>query len=156
MKRNILLVAKRNHKLLIAVRLLSTQMEVAVSSLNPVAQTLQDEQQSHAVSPAAQCHDVQSVSSHQLFLSHKKPDRIFNLITHHHIHSSLFTHHHSPWQSPLLHIEHQALQVFPFRVIDIDRMVGRLVQLVQDAHLATGQCCGGKDGIAEMLFRDHL
>ena len=41
-------------------------------------------------------------------------------------------------------------------MIDIDRMVGRLVQLVKDAHLSSRLCCRRKDSIAEMIFCDNL
>ena len=41
-------------------------------------------------------------------------------------------------------------------MIDVDGMVGRLVQLVQDAHLALGQGCCREDGITEMVLGDHL
>ena len=41
-------------------------------------------------------------------------------------------------------------------MIDVDGMVGRLMQLMEDAH--TASCLGSsrEDGITEMLLRDHL
>ena len=41
-------------------------------------------------------------------------------------------------------------------MVDVDGMVGRLVQLMEDAHLTMGLGGGGEDGVAEMLLRDHL
>ena len=41
-------------------------------------------------------------------------------------------------------------------MIDIDGMIGRLMQLMQDAHLTTCQGRSRKDSIAEMVFRNHL
>ena len=41
-------------------------------------------------------------------------------------------------------------------MIDIDRMVGRLMQLVQDAHLSASLGSSGKDGIAEIILGYHL
>ena len=42
----------------------------------------------------------------------------------------------------LLHVEHQSLEVFALGVVDVDRVVGGLRQLVQDAHLAARDGCG--------------
>ena len=56
----------------------------------------------------------------------------------------------------LFHIEHQSFQVFPFGMVDVDGVVGRLVQLVQDAHMASalgGRC---EHSQAELLFADSL
>ena len=55
-----------------------------------------------------------------------------------------------------LDVENEAFQVFALRMIDINRMVGRLVQLVEDAHRAA--CLGGRreDGIAEMVLGYYL
>ena len=41
-------------------------------------------------------------------------------------------------------------------MIDVDGMVGRLVQLVQDAYLAPCLGSSREDGITEMILRDHL
>ena len=39
---------------------------------------------------------------------------------------------------------------------DIDGMVGWLMELMEDAHIATGKSGGGKDGIAEIVLGHHL
>ena len=41
-------------------------------------------------------------------------------------------------------------------MIDVDGVVGRLMQLVEDANLTTCQGGSSKDGIAEMILRDDL
>ena len=41
-------------------------------------------------------------------------------------------------------------------MVDIDGMVGRLMQLVQDAHLATALRSGCEDSIPEVILRHHL
>lgn len=41
-------------------------------------------------------------------------------------------------------------------MIDVDGVVGRLVQLMQDAHLALGQGSSREDGVAEMVLGNHL
>ena len=41
-------------------------------------------------------------------------------------------------------------------MIDIDGMIGWLMQLVQDAHLTFGESSSREYGIAEMVFRHHL
>lgn len=41
-------------------------------------------------------------------------------------------------------------------MIDINRMIGRLVQLVQDTHLPLGKGCRREYRIAEMVLRHHL
>ena len=41
-------------------------------------------------------------------------------------------------------------------MIDIDGMIGRLMQLMQDAHFTLGKGCCRKYRITEMVFRDHL
>ena len=41
-------------------------------------------------------------------------------------------------------------------MIDVDRMVGGLGQLVQDADLASGDGCGREDRGAEQLLADRL
>ena len=41
-------------------------------------------------------------------------------------------------------------------MIDIDGMVGRLVQLMQDAHLSATLGGSRKHRIAEIVFGDHL
>ena len=56
----------------------------------------------------------------------------------------------------LLHVQEQPLQVLPFRMVDVHRMVGRLVQPVKDAH--TAPCLGGRreDRKGERLLVHHL
>ena len=41
-------------------------------------------------------------------------------------------------------------------MIDIDGVIGRLMQLMQDAHLTLGKGCCREYRITEMVFRDHL
>ncbi len=41
-------------------------------------------------------------------------------------------------------------------MVDIDRMVSRLMELVQDAHLASSLGRSREDGIAEIILGDHL
>jgi hypothetical protein len=41
-------------------------------------------------------------------------------------------------------------------MIDIDGMIGRLMQLMQDAHLTLGKSCCREYSITEMVLRDHL
>ena len=56
----------------------------------------------------------------------------------------------------LFHIEHQPLQILTFGVIDVDRVVGGLCELMQDAHLATRLGCRTEHCQAELLFRHGL
>ncbi|MFO4765295.1 hypothetical protein RCK03_25060, partial [Salmonella enterica subsp. enterica serovar 1,4,[5],12:i:-] len=56
----------------------------------------------------------------------------------------------------LFNIEHQTLQILTLGMIDVDGMVGRLMQLVKDAHLATCLSGSGEDGITEMILCYHL
>ena len=58
--------------------------------------------------------------------------------------------------SNLFHVKHQALEVFTLRMIYIDRMIGRLMQLMEYAHLASCLCSSGKDGIAEIVLCNDL
>ena len=55
-----------------------------------------------------------------------------------------------------LHIKNQSLQIFPFWVINVDRMVSRLCQLVQDAYATSGLGGGAEHGQAEVLLAYHL
>ena len=41
-------------------------------------------------------------------------------------------------------------------MVDVDGMVGGLVELMEDAHLTAGLSRCSEDGIAEMVFRNHL
>ena len=52
----------------------------------------------------------------------------------------------------LLHIKHQALQVFAFGMVDVDGMVGGLVELMEDAHLTAGLSRCSEDGGAELVL----
>ena len=52
----------------------------------------------------------------------------------------------------LFYIQHQSLKIFSLRVVDIYRMVCRLMQLMQDAHLAVSLYGSSKHGIAEVVF----
>lgn len=54
------------------------------------------------------------------------------------------------------HIKEKSFEVFPFRVIDVDRMVGRLVQAVEDAYTASGPGCRRKYGEGESFPVHHL
>ena len=56
----------------------------------------------------------------------------------------------------LLHIKHESLQVFAFRMIDVDRMIGWLMQLVQDANLSSCLGCCSKHSVAEIILGNHL
>ena len=56
----------------------------------------------------------------------------------------------------LFDVKYESLEVFSFRMVDIDRMVGRLGELVHDAYAATALGCCREDGIAEILFAYHL
>ena len=53
-------------------------------------------------------------------------------------------------------IEYQSFQVLAFGVVYVYRVVGRLCQLVQDAHVALSHCCCGEHCCAEVLFADYL
>ena len=52
----------------------------------------------------------------------------------------------------LFHVEDEALEVFAFGVVDIDRMVLRLMQLMQDTHFASHLRCCTEDRQPESLF----
>jgi hypothetical protein len=56
----------------------------------------------------------------------------------------------------LLYEEDEPLEILAFRMIDVDGVIGRLMQLVQDAHFAMSQRSCGEDGIAAMIFRNNL
>ena len=57
---------------------------------------------------------------------------------------------------PLLHIQHQPFQVFSFGMIDVDGMVGWLMQLMQDANLPLCHGCRREDCHSELVFVDGL
>ena len=41
-------------------------------------------------------------------------------------------------------------------MIDVDGVIGRLMKLMQDAHLTLGKGCCREYRITEMVLRDHL
>lgn len=50
----------------------------------------------------------------------------------------------SVWDSAprgLFDVEDESFEVFAFRMVDVDRMVGRLGELVQNTDVATGNGC---------------
>mgnify|MGYP007090440386 CR=1 FL=1 len=55
-----------------------------------------------------------------------------------------------------LHFEHKAFQVLALGVVDVDGMVGGLVQLVQNAHVPAALRGGGEHGQAELVLVDGL
>lgn len=61
-----------------------------------------------------------------------------------------------PFWGELFYVEHQSLKVFTFRMVDVDRMVTRLGELVKNAHAASALCSGGKHGVTEVLLVHHL
>ena len=61
-----------------------------------------------------------------------------------------------PFSGKLFYVEHQSLEVFAFRMVDVDRMVARLGELVKNAHAASALCSGGKHGVTEVLLVHHL
>ena len=56
----------------------------------------------------------------------------------------------------LFHLQHQALEVFALGMVDVDGVVGGLVELVEYSYktVALGGC--RKDCKAELLFADGL
>lgn len=56
----------------------------------------------------------------------------------------------------LFDVQYKSLEVFSFRMIYIDRMVGRLGKLVHDAYAATALGCCREYGIAKILLAYHL
>ena len=52
----------------------------------------------------------------------------------------------------LLYVQYQALEVFAFGVIYVDRVIGRLGELVEYAHLAAALCGSAEYRKAELLF----
>ena len=61
-----------------------------------------------------------------------------------------------PFWGELFYVEHQSLKVFTFRMVDVDRMVTRLGELVKNAHAASALCSCGKHGVTEVLLVHHL
>ena len=56
----------------------------------------------------------------------------------------------------LFNIENQSFQVFPFGMINIYRMVGRLVKLMQNAYFAPCLCSSCEDGLPEVVLCYNL
>lgn len=53
----------------------------------------------------------------------------------------------------LFDVEHEAFEVFAFRVVNADRVVGGLRHLVQDAYVAACDGCGREDRRAEQFLQ---
>ena len=56
----------------------------------------------------------------------------------------------------LFNIKHKSLQIFTLWMIDVDGMVCRLMNLVQDANLTVGLDSSSKDSSTEVLLRHNL
>lgn len=52
----------------------------------------------------------------------------------------------------LFHLQHKTFKVFAFGVVDIHGVVGGLMELVEDTHVAAALRGGGEDGEAELLL----
>lgn len=56
----------------------------------------------------------------------------------------------------LFYIEDEAFKILTFGMIDVDRVVGRLMQLMQDADMSATLCGSREDSQAELVFIDGL
>ena len=56
----------------------------------------------------------------------------------------------------LLNIKQEALEVLPFRMVYVHRVVAWLVETIQDADAAAALRCSGEDCEGEGLFVDYL
>lgn len=56
----------------------------------------------------------------------------------------------------LLHVEDEPFKIFALRMVDIDGMIGGLVQLMQNPHFSMSLSSSRKDSRAEVLLRYHL
>lgn len=56
----------------------------------------------------------------------------------------------------LFYIEDEAFKILTFGMIDVDRVVGRLMQLMQDADMAATLRRCREDSQAELVFIDGL
>ena len=56
----------------------------------------------------------------------------------------------------LLHIEKQSLKILSLRMIDVDTVIGRLIQPVKDADRTAGLGRCGEDCKGKSLLVDHL
>lgn len=50
----------------------------------------------------------------------------------------------------LFHLKHKSFQIFAFGMVDVDGMIGRLVELVEDAHVSTCLRRSSKDCQSEL------
>ena len=58
--------------------------------------------------------------------------------------------------SGLFHLQNQSFQVFPFGMIYIDRVIGRLCQLMQDSNLSSRYGSSAEDSQSELFLCDSL
>ena len=56
----------------------------------------------------------------------------------------------------LFNIKDQTLQIFAFWMININWMISRLMNLMQDAHLTSSLCSSGEDSLSEIVLSDYL
>lgn len=133
-------LAETDAEFLVATGFFAAQMEVAVHSLHVVSEFFQCERESHAVCSAREGGEIQSVSVHQLVVDYE----------------SVYVSRNAFIFVPLFHVQYESFEVFALGVIDVYRMVGRLVELVQDAHLPAGNCRGREYGVAEIVFCHNL
>ena len=56
----------------------------------------------------------------------------------------------------LFHIEYQSFKILSLGVVDVHGVVGRLGELVQNAHVAFCHCGGSEHRCAEILFAHYL
>ena len=59
-------------------------------------------------------------------------------------------------QQHLFDVKHQSFQVLALRMIDVDGMVGGLVQLMEDAHVAAALGSSREHRHAELVLGDRL
>ena len=55
-----------------------------------------------------------------------------------------------------LHPQHQSLQVFAFRVVDTDRVISRLGELVKYPHISLADGSRTENSFSEFLLRNDL
>lgn len=56
----------------------------------------------------------------------------------------------------LFYMQHESFQVFAFGMVDVDRMVCGLVQLVKNPYMSSTLCRCGEDRKPELVFADGL
>lgn len=115
-------------------------MKVAVNGLYSVAQFHQHQEQTDAVGSPAEGYQIAFAGIEQLLLADV----------------SGYGFNERQGGGVLFYVEHQPLQVFTLGMVDVDGVIGGLVQLVEYAHLALGLCRSGENGIAEMVLADYL